>query len=326
MALATGAFTTFAAIGNREDLSDTIYRIDPSDTPLYSSIERERATATKHEWQTQALTPANPNNAQFEGDDNAAPDAVVATTRLGNYLQIQVKIPRVTGTQDVVLHAGRGSELDYQVMLKGLELKRDVEATLLSNTAQNAGAPATPRQMSTVLSWIFTNTNIGTGGANPANALGTGTRTDGTQRSFTESMLKNVLQQIWQSGGKPDTILLGAFNKQVFSTFTGRGTPIQDQAEKTITAGVDLYQSDFGNLKAVPERFMRIDPVSSRPGREVLVIQTDLWAMAALNGRNFISFQLAKTGDTERRELLVEHTLVARNEKGSGIVADLLTG
>jgi hypothetical protein len=326
MALATNAFPTYSAIGNREDLSDTIYRIDPSDTPFYSSIERERATATKHEWQTQALAAANPNNAAFEGDDNATPDAVVATTRLANYLQIQTKIPRVTGTQDVVLHAGRGSEMDYQVMLKGLELKRDVEATLLSNTAGVAGAVGTPRKLASVLSWLVTNTSFNPtgGGANPTAADGTSLRTDGTQRAFTEALLKTVLQSIWQNGGKPDTILLGAFNKQVFSSFTGRGTPIQDQAEKTITAGVDLYQSDFGNLKAVPERFLRLDG-ASRPGRDVIILQTDLWAMAALNGRNFISFQLAKTGDTERRELLVEHTLVARNEKGSGGVFDLTT-
>lgn len=317
MALAVNAFTTFSAIGNREDLADTIYRIDPSDTPFFSSIERERATATKHEWQTQALNPASTSNAQFEGDDNATPDTVVPTTRLGNYLQIQVKIPRVTGTQDVVLHAGRGSEMDYQVMLKGLELKRDIESTLLFNQSSVAGNAGLPRKYASVLSFITTNTDIGTGGANPTSADGTITRVDGTQRAFTESSLKNVLQKVWVSGGKPDTILLGAFLKQVFSTFTGRGTPIQDQAEKTITAGVDLYQSDFGNLKAVPDRFGR--------NREVLVLQTDLWAMAALNGRNFISFQLAKTGDTERRELLVEHTLVARNEKGSGGVFDLVS-
>jgi hypothetical protein len=319
MALATGAYTTYLAVGNREDLSDTIYRIDPTDTPFYSGCEREKATATNHEWQTQNLAAATATNAQNEGDDNATPDAAVPTTRLGNYTQIQVKIPRVTGTQQSVEHAGRGDEMTYQVMLKGLELKRDVETNLLFNQAKAVGSsPSTPRKYAAVLSWIKTNTNIGTGAAaNPATADGNAIRTDGTQRPFAESLLKDVLQKIWGAGGKPDTIMLGAFNKQVFSTFTGRGTPMQDQADKKITAGVDIYESDFGRLRAVPNRFMR--------PRDVLVIQTDMWATASLTGRNFVSFDLAKTGDTDRRELLVEHTLVARNEASSGGIFDLTT-
>ena len=317
MALATSAFSSYAAIGNREDLSDTIYRIDPTDTPFYSNIEREKATNTFHEWQIQSLASASTSNAQFEGDDNATADAATPTIRRGNYLQIQVKIPRVTGTQQQIDHAGRGDEMDYQVMLKGLELKRDVELTMLANQLRNSGATGTARVFGSVLSWIRTNTDKGTAGgaADPTAADGSITRVDGTQRAFTEAQLKNVLQKIWVSGGKPDTLMLGAFNKQVFSTFTGRGTPTQDQADKKITAGVDIYQSDFGNLRAVPNRFMRT--------RDVLALQMDMWASAALTGRNFISFELAKTGDTDRRELLVEHTVVSRNEAASGGIFDL---
>ena len=317
MAIATGAFSTYSAAGNREDLSDTIYRIDPTDTPFYSGVEREKATATNHEWQTQALAAASTTNAQFEGDDNATPDTAVATVRRGNILQIQVKIPRVTGTQQQVEHAGRGDEMDYQVMLKGLELKRDVETNMLFNQLKVAGAVGTARKYASVLAWITTNTDKGAGsGADPTSADGSITRVDGTQRAFTEAQLKNVLQKIWTAGGKPDTILLPAFNKQVFSTFTGRGTPMQDQADKKITAGVDVYESrilgDFAPF-----------PIASCGPRDVLVLQMDMWATAALTGRNFISFDLAKTGDTDRRELLVEHTLVARNEASSGGIFDL---
>jgi len=139
MALATSAFTTYAAFGNREDLSDTIWRIDPTDTPFYSGLEREKAVAVNHEWQTQALAPAA-SNAQLEGDDNVTPNAVTPTTRLGNYTQIQTKIARVTGTQIAVEHAGRDDEMDYQVMLKGLELKRDAEFAFVgSNQARVQG-------------------------------------------------------------------------------------------------------------------------------------------------------------------------------------------
>src|SRR5581483_7405735 len=112
------------------------------------------------------------------------------------------------------------------------------------------------------------------GGSDPSSADGTGTRTDGTQRAFTESNLKTVLNAIWTSGGKPDTIMVGAFNKQTFSTFTGRATPIEDTKSKKITAAVDAYESDFGKLKVVPNRFMR--------SRDVLILQMEMWAVAYL--------------------------------------------
>jgi hypothetical protein len=318
MTIATSAFSSYSAVGNREDLSDVIYRIDPTDTPFYSGIDRESATATNHEWQTQALAAPSTANAQLEGDDNVTATAVIPTTRLGNVTQIQIKIPRVTGTQRAVIHAGRADEMDYQVMLNGLALKRDVESTLLNNQAKAAGNESTPRNLAGIDAWITSNANIGAGGANPTSpSTGGVSRTDGTQRGYTESSLKNVLQSIWTNGGKPDVIMMGAFNKQVFSTFTGRGTPIENQETMTITAAADTYKSDFGVLRAVPNRFQR--------KRDVLVLQMDMWADSPLPGRNFVSFPLAKTGDTDRRQLLVEHTLVARNEKASGGVFDLTT-
>lgn len=317
MALPTDTFTTYLAIGNREDLSDTIYRIDPTDTPFQSGVEKTKATATNHEWQTQALAAASGTNVVLEGDD-ATTDAATPTVRLGNICQISDKVARVTGTQQAVDHAGRGDELAYQEMLKGLELKRDIETMLVGiNNAKVAGGAATARETASILSWIKTNSSVGTGGVDPATADGAATRTDGTQRAFTESLLKEVLRECWDAGGKPDTIMLGGFNKQVMSTFTGRGTPTEDVRSKKIVASVDVYESDFGTLRVSPNRFMR--------SRDVLVLQMDMWAIAYLKGRKMISIPLARTGDSERRQVLCEYALEARNEKASGIVADLTT-
>ena len=178
---------------------------------------------------------------------------------------------RVSGTQRAVEHAGRDDELEYQEMLKGLELKRDMESILVgTNQAKAAGAEgASPRKLASVLSWIKTNTSksSGGGGADPAAADGTGTRTDGTQRAFKEDQLKTVLQAIWNSGGKPDCIMVGGFNKQAFSTFTGRATPTEDTKAKKIVASVKFYDSDFGVLEVAPNRFMR--------ARDALVLQTE---------------------------------------------------
>jgi hypothetical protein len=243
---------------------------------------------------------------------------VTPTVRL-DICQISDKVARVTGTQRAVEHAGRDDELAYQEMLKGLELKRDMEAILVgTNQAKVTGNDTTARKTASVLSWIKTNTSKGGGAAaDPAAADGTGTRTDGTQRAFVESNLKSVLQSIWNNGGKPDIIMTGGFNKQAFSTFTGRATPIEDTKAKKIVAAVDVYESDFGRLKVVPNRFQR--------ARDVLVLQMEMWAIAYLNGRRMVSIPLARTGDSERRQMLSEYALVARNEKASGGVFDNTT-
>jgi hypothetical protein len=314
MAAPTNTFLTSAAIGNREDLSDIIYRIDPVDTPVMSSIATEKATAVNHEWQTQALAAASGSNAQAEGNDFAGV-AVTPTVRLGNVAQISAKYVVVSGTQQAVKHAGRASEIAYQEMLKGMELKRDME-TVLVGTNQ-AKASTDPRNLASMLSWIKSNTSKGASGADPSAADGTGTRTDGTQRAFTEANLKTVLNSIWTNGGKPNMIVTGAFNKQVFSTFTGRSTPMEEAKSKTIVASVDAYESDFGKLKVVPDRFSR--------ARDVLVLETAKWAVAFLGGRKFISIPIAPTGDSIKREILSEYTLVARNEKSSGGVFDNTT-
>jgi hypothetical protein len=316
MSLPTNTFTTYSAKGNREDLSDIIYRVDPTDTPFTSSVAKVKATAVSHDWQTQALASASTSNAVLEGDD-AVTDSVTATVRLSNIAQISDKVARVTGTQQVVEHAGRDDEMDYQVLLKGLELKRDMEAILLTNQAKASGDSTTARTLASVLSWIKTNTDYNTSdGGNPSAADGTGTRTDGTQRAFTEAQLKTVLNAIWGSGGDPDTVMLGGFNKQVMSSFVGRGTPMEDTKSKKIVAAVDVYESDFGTLRIVPNR-------NNPRTRDALILQMDMWAIATL--RNMKTEELAKTGDSRRKQIITEYTLEARNEKASGGVFDLTT-
>ena len=316
MAVDVATFAAHSAIGNREDLSNVIYNIDPVETPFVSGIERAKASAVLHEWQTQALAAANSTNSVMEGDDGVT-DTATPTVRITNYCQISDKVARVSGTQRSVEAAGRGDELDYQVALKGKELKRDMETILLANQGKAAGAfAATPRAVGAVLAYILSNTSKGTNGSDPSSVgAGTSTRTDGTMRAFTEAQLKTVLQSAWNNGGDPDTILVGGFNKQQFSTFTGRSTPMEQASSRKIVAAVDYYDSDFGRLKVVPDRFMR--------SRDVLILQMDMWALATLPGRNMVSTTLAKTGDSDRKQILTEYTLESRNEKASGGVFDV---
>jgi hypothetical protein len=314
MALPTNTFTAFAAIGQREDLGDDIYNIAPSDTPIMQAIGRAKATAVLHEWQTDTLASVDADNAVLEGDD-ATTDAATATVRLTNRCQISDKVARTTGTLEAVTKAGRSDELDYQVMKKTKELKRDMETNIAANQIRVVGNSTLARRAAGMLAWISTNTSAGASGTDPSPIDGTDARNDGTQRAFTEAMLKDVLAQCWSEGGDPTHIYVGAYNKQAFSGFTGRGTVMEEADEKTINAAVEIYVSDFGKLKVFPSRFSRT--------RDCLVLDPKMWAVAYL--RPMHSIQLAKTGDSDRKQLLVEWTLEARNEKASGLVADLTT-
>lgn len=312
MATPADTTSTFDAIGNREDLSNIIYDISPTQTPFISGIAHTNATATNHEWQTDSLAAAA-NNAVIEGED-ATTTAATPTVRLGNRSQISDKVPRVTRTQRDIDSAGRGDELDYQIMKMAKELKRDMEFALLSNKAKVTGSESLAAELAGVPSWLVTNTNFGGGGADPTGD-GTDARTDGTQRAFAEADLKAVLSAAWDEGGEPDLIMLGSFNKQAMSSFTGNATRTVDASDKRLTAAIDVYVSDFGELSVIPNRFMR--------SRDALVLQMDMWALASI--AEFQETPLAKTGDSDRVQLLSEYTLESRNEAASGGIFDLTT-
>ena len=171
MAQPADTFSSYDAVGNREDLIDTIYNIDPTDVPFMSGIAHVSADGTKHEWQTDSLTAASATNAVIEGDD-ATTDASTATTRLDNQCQISDKVARVTGTQNAVVKAGRRDEMAYQVTKRVKELKRDMESSLLANNAKVAGNDTTARELAGIESWIVTNSS---GGATATAATGDGT-------------------------------------------------------------------------------------------------------------------------------------------------------
>ena len=317
MAQVTGTYSQYDAKGLREDLSDLIYSISPTDTPFMSGIGKEQATAVLHEWQTDALAGASGTNAQIEGDEIsfAAP---TATTRVNNRTQISRKSVIVSGTLESVSKAGRNNELAYQISKASKELKRDMETSLTANNSPVVGDDSTARELAGLAGWIQTNVDAGAGGANgqvsSVDTPGTA-RTDGTQRSFTESQLKNVIKKCWDEGGDPSMVMLGSFNKQVLSGFTGGSTRFDPAENKRLVAAVDVYESDFGSMTVVPNRFSR--------SRDCFVLQPDMWATAFL--RDFSLMDLAKTGDATKQALLAEYTLVSKNEKASGAVFDLTT-
>ena len=303
-------------IGQREDLTDAIWNISPTMTPFSSAIAKTKAKAIYHEWQTDSLAAASLTNYNNEGDDISSFQAATPTSRLGNYCQISQKNVIVSGTTEAVDKAGRKSELAYQVTKKGKELRRDIEATLLNNQAK---ASTDPRKLAGIESWLKTNTDKGTGAAaDPTAADGTSTRTDGTTRTFSETSLKNVLAACFAaSGSVPDMALLPPKQKQIASTFANGRTLFNKAETGTLNAGIDVYSSDFGDIKLVPSLFNR--GVSTAP--TVLLVNTDYFSLATLRPIQVVD--LAKTGDAEKKYMVTEYTLECRNEAASGIIADL---
>jgi Family of unknown function (DUF5309) len=311
------AYDRHTAIGAREDLTDVIYDISPTDTPIMSSIGKTKATSVYHEWQTDSLAAATTSNALVEGA-SATEASITPTTRLGNYTQIVGKTVMVSGTLLASDLAGRKSEMAYQLAKASAEIKRDIETIITANQGQTAASTGNARKMGSLLSYIKSNTNVSAGttaGVDPT-TIGVSTRTDGTTRTFTETILKDVIKQVFESGGTPSVLMVSPALKQTVSGFTGLAAQryqVPTNGQATILAGADLYQSDFGVLQIVPNRFMRT--------RDALVLDPEYAALAYL--RPFQTNDIAKVGDAEKKQILAELTLEVRNEAAHGGAFDL---
>lgn len=318
MAALANTTTTLNSVGNREDLSDTIYRVAPEKTPFVSTIGKGKATARFHEWQTETLATPDATNAQLEADEVAAIDAPNLTTRVGNYCQIFRKTLSVSRTQEVVDKAGRKSEVSRQTVIKGIEIRRDQEKRVIGNFASVNESGATPRGTAGMLAFLTTNTSRGASGANGGFSAGiVAAATNGTQRTFTEALLKTGWATAFNNGADPSVAFMGAVTKQEFSGFTGIAdirNEVKGREQATIVAAADVYVGDFGQLMAIPHAYGL--------SRDFLAVDPDYVRLAVLDG--FKRDDLAKTGDTAGKKILTaEVALEVSNEKAHFVIADL---
>lgn len=316
MAAPANLTTTLNSVGNREDLTDVIHRVAAEETPVLSALARTKASARYHEWQTESLaTPAV--NAQLEGDDVGTLDAPNLTARIGNYCQISRKTGGVSRTQEIVDKAGRKSELNRQKILKGLELKRDMELSLCSKSASRAESGGNARLSAGVLSFLTSNVSRGVGGASGGFSAGiVSAPTDGTLRTFTEQMVKDVRATAFNNGAKGTIAYMGMSLKQKFSTFTGIAqirADVKGANQATIIAGAEVYVDDVGQLSLVPHPYAFV--------RDCLILDPKKAAVAMLDG--YKTEDLARTGDSDRFLMTGEFSLENKNEKAHAVVADI---
>ena len=223
MALPTNTLATFEAVGNREDLSNIIYDVSPTETPVLSSIPKTKATGTKHEWITRALAAASGSNFVLEGDD-ATTDAANTNTRVINYRAISDKVARVTGTQEAVNKVAVKSSMALEMEDKMKELKRDVETIILQNNAYVVGTDTTAPEAAGLQAYVKTATDIASD-ATASAGNGSTAHTDGTARALTESMFESVLATAWTNGGMPSLGVSNAFQKRKVASFSGVRDP-----------------------------------------------------------------------------------------------------
>lgn len=312
MAQPTNTFSSYAAVGNREDLSDIIYDISPAETPFLSAIPKSKATGTKHEWQIHSLTAASSSNFVIEGDD-ATTDASTATTRLYNYRAISDKVARVTGTQEAVNKAGRRSEMAFQMEARMKELKRDVEKILLENNAYVAGNDTLAAETAGAQAWIKSNTSIASD-ATASAGNGSDAHTDGTARALQESFVETVMASAWSNGGMPSLGIMNAFQKRKFATFSGSSTKTMDGSKTKVVNSVDIYIDPLGSE-------VRLVPCRQAPTDVVYFFDPEYVKFAVL--RDFSTTDLAKTGDSTRKQIIVEYTLEMCNEAAHAGIYDL---
>jgi len=314
MATPANAVSTVEIKGQREDLIDVIYNIDPYDTPFVAATPKGTAQAITHEWQTDELR-APGANARIEGEDATIRPGTF-TSMLNNYCQISDETLQVTGTAEAVKKAGRKSELAYQLAKKGKELRMDIEYALVG--APNAKVQrnsTTAGELGNIFAYYKTNGSLGATGIAPVGD-GSDTGTPGNDRVLTEDLILDASESIWQNGGKANTIHTNSTLKRVISeTFVGRATEVTlNSADNKISQAVDIYETDWGVYKVVPNRHFA--------AKTLFMFDPSMHSVNYL--RAFRQYPLAKTGDSEKRQLLCEYTLRVNNEKSGALIRDVI--
>jgi len=317
MAVTANTNETYDVTTIREDLSDAMASITPTETVFMSSIGTRNVDNTYFEWSEVDLAAAA-DNRQIEGDVGLSNSAPTNAVRKGNYTQISAKVVEVSSTATAVNGVADAQSVAQQVAYKLSELKRDMEKMLLDNVSAAAGASGTARSTAGLPAFLTSNTERGTGGADGTTS-GTGSAgypnaaaTDGTARAITEALLKSVIASCWDAGAEPSVVLCGSSQKQTISTFTGNATRYKEAEDSKLNAAIDVYVSDFGELQIVPARHNR--------ARDVFVLDPNYAEVAYLQTAK--QEPLAKTGLSERRLISCEYGLQVTSEKAHGIIAD----
>lgn len=281
-------FDSYTQIAQAEDVQDAIYRISPVDAPVVSMAKTLRATGKIHEWHQHELTAAGANKA-VEGADAPA-DSSTAVTNKSNFCQIMTKVAEIAGTLEAVDKYGRDSEMAFQLERIYGELANDEEfAVVGSQQAGTAGTTAVAREMTSFLPQLDATVK-----------KASVTATDG------EDQILAAHQACYEAGGNPNYLVVSPAGSLIIADFakaSGRQRDIRN--ERSVYNVVDLYVSPFGELDVVIDRNIETDVA--------LGLDPEYAATCVL--RPTTDWELAKIGDSMRRQVLRESTFAVLNDK-----------
>ena len=318
----------------REDLSNILYNVSPTEVPVTTNIGVESTDNTYTEWEQDDI-PDPKINAVVDGADFDA-EAVTDAVRLGNFCQISRREFTISDRAEVVNKVGRRSEIGYKIALRGKALRRDVESGITSRSAASAGTSSVAGRYATIPTWIRTNDQLGGSGASSvlSGGVSPGTHgypntagTPGTPRGLTEQHILTAGHAVYsQSAGNPNALFLDtqvkqSFSHYLFGTDSSRiATQYQEQGKSprggiTVVGAVDVYVNDFQVIDIVPSRFIGVGGTS----RDVLFLDTSYWDLSFL--RPYNTKRIAKSGDSHKRMLLVDYTVRALAEQTSATIA-----
>jgi len=254
-----------ANVSNREDLSDILTILAPEETPVLSSLAKTRATAVQYEWTVDKLAAVNTAGISEGVDVSSYDDEFTDRVRLGNYTQKFRRAYQVSDLQEAVDSVGpaRFAQAESKALR---ELKRDIEATLLSDNEQDVedGSGSNPYKLRGLGKWIQN-------GAQATNPVPAAYRTPAdsvydisTSGAFTETAMNNIITSIYRVSGAMDGLTLVADTalRRIISDFArldpdgdGAGTSIRNVnyngESASIKLSVELYQSDHGIVSIV---------------------------------------------------------------------------
>jgi hypothetical protein len=319
-------FISTSAKGNRESLDDVVKWITPEDTPIFSMIGKGSVESTHPEWAIDTLnTPGA--NVQTEGDEFTFA-AVTAVTKVSNYTQIFRKDFIVSETQEAIKNAGDAEKTKRNIVKKGIEIRKDVEFSIVSNVASLSGAA---RVSGGLPSWLVTNVSRHTGGSSGGYSQGTGftvaetLATSSAMRAFTKATLDTVMGAAYGAGADTRSIVMSPYNKSVFVSFMSDPAVAtfrynaDKSGQKTLISNADIYEGPYGTVTVKPNRVMA---VSAAVARRIFLIDPDMMSWEWLRKIHKVP-DVAVTGDARKTVIIGEGCLKVDNEAAHGVIADV---
>ena len=325
-----------------EDVMQQIFDISDIPLPFTDMIGSGSHDNSFAEWTNDRLADPDLTNAVVDGADAGTDDSAVGI-RVANHSQISQKTLRVSTRAQDSSTIGFANSLAYQVMMRGNEARRDVEAIMLSVQASVADDGAAVAGKSAGLgAWIVGTDIFGNAtGSADRGALGADggwldTPTDGlvaiptagTTRALSLSTIQDVLQSVWSLGGNPTVLMARPEVIRPLSTFMftstaniatlERDTQGSDSAAEALMS-VNVLITDFGvTVKMIANRLQQ---VAFTDNDNVYIITPSGALISFLTG--WQTAPLARTGTADNRQVSADWTLKILNWENFGVVADI---